>query len=49
MVELKRFFEDYKALKVKKFLDCTEAERVIVRAVELYRKNREQLIGVGSL
>lgn len=50
MVEVKRFFEDYKvlenkAVKVEEFLDRAEALEVIRAAIELYRRNRAQLIG----
>jgi inorganic pyrophosphatase len=54
MIEVRRFFEDYKALeskavKVEKFLGCTEAEKAIVKAVDLYAKNREALIRHGKI
>jgi inorganic pyrophosphatase len=50
IVELKRFFEDYKKLEhkhvvVEEFLDKKEAYRIINQAVDLYEKLKEELIG----
>lgn len=50
MMEVQRFFEDYKALErkavvVERFLDEKEAVRVIQASIELYRKCRDQLVG----
>jgi inorganic pyrophosphatase len=50
IMELRRFFEDYKALEnkevvVEKFLDRAEALRTIADAIELYAKHREELRG----
>jgi inorganic pyrophosphatase len=50
IVELKRFFEDYKKLEhkhvvVEEFLDKKEAYRIINQAVDLYEKLKEKLIG----
>jgi inorganic pyrophosphatase len=49
VVELKRFFEDYKKLEhkevfVEDFLDRKEAYKVVNDAVELYEKLKDQLI-----
>jgi inorganic pyrophosphatase len=54
MVEVKRFFEDYKALenkavKVENFLGRTEAEDAIRKAVALYRKHKKRLVRSGAL
>ena len=54
MVEVKRFFEDYKvlenkAVKVENFLDCIEAGKVIQEAINLYQMNRDRLIASGRL
>lgn len=48
MMEVRRFFEDYKALENKKvvvqnFLDRDDAVRVLKAAIELYAKNRSKL------
>jgi len=52
MVEVKRFFEDYKALerkavKVEEFLDRKEALEIIEQAIKLYRRNKARLIRHG--
>ena len=49
IVELRRFFEDYKKLEhkhvvVEEFLNRKEAYRIINQAVELYEKMKEKLI-----
>lgn len=49
VVELRRFFEDYKKLEhkqvvVEQFLGREDAYRIINDAVELYKKEREKLI-----
>ena len=49
VVELKRFFEDYKMLEhkhvvVEEFLDKMEAYRIITQAVELYDKLKDKLL-----
>ena len=50
IVELRRFFEDYKKLEhkhvvVEEFLNREEAYRIVNQAVELYEKMKEKLIG----
>ena len=49
VVELRRFFEDYKKLEhkqviVEQFLGKEEAYRIINEAVELYNKEKDKLI-----
>ncbi len=49
MVEVKRFFEDYKTLEgknvvVEKFLGKDDALRIIREAIESYRTNRSSLL-----
>jgi len=49
MIELKRFFEDYKKLEhknvsVEHFLGKEEAYKIINESIELYSSNRESLI-----
>ena len=49
VVELRRFFEDYKKLEhkqviVEQFLGREEAYRIINEAVELYSKERDKLV-----
>jgi inorganic pyrophosphatase len=48
MVDLKRFFEDYKMLEKKKvtvehFFEKEEAYKVINESIELYNKNEKLL------
>jgi inorganic pyrophosphatase len=49
MVELQRFFEDYKKLEqknviVKHFLGKEDAYKIINDSIEFYKKNEESLI-----
>ncbi len=49
LVELKRFFEDYKKLEhknvvVEKFIDREEAYKVILESMELYQEMKDSLI-----
>jgi inorganic pyrophosphatase len=49
LVELKRFFEDYKQLEhknvtVEQFMGREKAYEIIIESIYLYRKEREQLI-----
>ena len=49
LVELKRFFEDYKMLEhknviVEQFMDKTKAYEIILEAMKLYQENKETLI-----
>lgn len=49
MMEVKRFFEDYKVLEnksviVEKFLGPKEAQDAILGAIDLYRTNKHKLI-----
>ena len=53
LVELRRFFEDYKSLEhkevtVEQFDGPEVARRVIVEALELYRENRERLVAESA-
>lgn len=48
MMEVQRFFEDYKVLErktvvVERFQDCPEALKVIERAIELYERSERTL------
>jgi inorganic pyrophosphatase len=52
MMEVRRFFEDYKVLEnktvvVKKFLDREDALGIINEAIELYKKNKAKLLKGG--
>ena len=52
MVELQRFFEDYKKLEnknvsVKNFLGKKEAFKIIIESIDLYIKNRNKLISTN--
>lgn len=49
LVELRRFFEDYKKLEhknvtVEQFLDKESACRIITESMQLYQKNKERLV-----
>ena len=50
---LKRFFEDYKILenksvKINNFLGPDEARELIIEAHELYKKEKEHLLGYNT-
>ena len=52
MIQLRRFFEDYKSLEnkkvvVEKFLDRAQAIEVLKEAAKLYDSNREKLLPSG--
>lgn len=55
LVELKRFFEDYKKLEhkdvtVEKFLGKEKAHKIILNSIKLYEKNKEKLMeGSGNI
>jgi inorganic pyrophosphatase len=53
MAEVKRFFEDYKALEnkavvVEKFLGPKEAYQIIKAAMEMYSQNKSQLCSTSG-
>jgi inorganic pyrophosphatase len=53
MIELKRFFEDYKKLEhknviVEHFLGKEEAYKIIKESIILYKKNKDFLISQNS-
>ena len=51
LVELRRFFEDYKMLEhknviVERFLGHEEAYEIVMESVQLYKDNREKLLNL---
>ncbi|MFQ3575043.1 MAG: inorganic diphosphatase, partial [Cytophagales bacterium] len=54
MLQIKRFFEDYKKLEnkeviVEKFLDKEAAYKIIQDALDLYQSKKEELIGDNTM
>ena len=54
MLQIKRFFEDYKKLEnkeviVERFLDKENAYRIIENAIALYQSKKDELIGDNTM